>query len=243
MIFGRKKGEVSQTSEIKDNDVRLSLSDIEELIEKIVDGKLREIKKREKKQAEIRKRETEGYLLPSDIQEIIEEYTPIEQRIREQEGEVTDSYNGMLCDLVEESIQLQKAEMISRRKIERAKECTTEEARDYYQTPRYFRPWYRLFRRTPNYAMKLIYEQEAQIARLVHMQQQAENDGLRSKADETESSYKRYKKRETEPCGYDVSEEEDGGAELPARKKRAKQTAVISCDISETGEASSEEDE
>lgn len=131
----------------------------------------------------------EGYLLPSDIENIIADFTPIEKQIREQEGNVSESYINLLCDLVEETIHTRICDVSWQHKTEKSKEQATVAAREYAQTPRYYRPFRRLFRLTPNRAMQLIIEHEAQAARLVHMQEQIENDDLKSRADNMEDSY------------------------------------------------------
>lgn len=161
------------------------------------------------------------YLLPSDIDDILNDFYEMENHIKAQENKVPQEYINLMISISTEAIQARVNDIIRRRKTEHMTEIATSAARDYEQTPRYYRPWWRLFMRTPNKAMQLINDREEQIARLIHLQQQIENDELEREADEKEEDYK------NNPGDENSEEESDEEtiATLPQRKSRDKSTS------------------
>lgn len=172
--------------------------------------------------------EYESYLLPKDIEKIINDFSPLENQIKTLEGKAADSYISLLCGLVESSVKTRVRDLSRQRKTEMAEEFASADARDMAQSPRYYRPWRRLFRLTPNRAMALIIDHEMQVARIKHMQQQETNDDLRGQADDLEDKY--YNEAAYEEPADEQNVEEDGGnaeeeapaAALPKKGTRAK---------------------
>lgn len=155
--------------------------------------------------------EEDCYVLPSDIKSIIEEFSELELKIKACEHNTPDSYINLLCAIVESTIRTRIKELSRQRMTEKVKERASAEAKDYYQTPRYYRSWRRFFRLTPNRAMQLINEQEELFAAIVHLRQQINNDNLR-----------RQLEHERELYNNGLDEEEEDVETLPERKARAK---------------------
>lgn len=131
----------------------------------------------------------ECYLLPSDIEDIINEFSELERQIKAQEFNCTQSYLDLLTDAVERAVKTRMRELSRQRQTEKIKEQAAADAKNRYQTPVFYRPLRRLFRKTPNRAMQLIVEQEELIARIMHLGQQINNDALRRQAERQEEDY------------------------------------------------------
>ncbi|MGN0824550.1 MAG: hypothetical protein ACI4MB_05740 [Candidatus Coproplasma sp.] len=151
------------------------------------------------------------YVLPEDIKDIIEEFSDLERQIKACENDATDSYIELLNAIVESTVRTRIKELSRQRMTEKVKERASADAKDYYQTPRYYRPWRRFFRLTPNRAMQLINEQEELVASLLHLGHQINNDELR-----------RQLEREQELYNNGISEDEEDVETLPERKARTK---------------------
>lgn len=167
--------------------------------------------------------EEDCYLLPSDIKDIIDEYSDLERQIKGCEHEADENYICLLSAIVETTIRTRIKELSRQRKTERIIETASAEAKDRYQTPRYTRPLRRFFRKTPNRAMKLILEQEELEARDLHLQQQIDNDNKRRQLEHEEEAYANgalEEPDEVEAEEEQVDEEEDV-AMLPVRQVRA----------------------
>lgn len=206
------------TSDTSDKKITMSLSDMEELISAVIKKQRKKHRREKKAEAE---EELENYLLPSDITDIIDDFAPIEHLIKTKQEESSDSFIDLMCGLTENAIYTRVRDLSRQRKIEKATEFASAQARDNAETPRYYRPLRRLFRLTPNRAMELIIKNAEQTARLLHMRQQVENDELEALADDWEEKYKKG-----QPIDFDEEEPDEDGAEsaptLPARKQRAK---------------------
>lgn len=154
------------------------------------------------------------YVLPSDIKDIIEEFSDLERAIKACENDATDSYIELLNAIVESTVRTRIKELSRQRMTEKVKERASADAKDYYQTPRYYRPLRRFFRLTPNRAMQLINEQEELVARLLHLGQKINNDNLRKQLEREEQAYF---------SEVDGEDEEDVET-LPERKVRSAKT-------------------
>lgn len=185
--------------------------------------------------------ELENYLRPSDIENILNDFAPLEHQIKAEEGETANSFINLMVTLVENAIYTRVRDLSRQRKTEKEIEFASAKARDNAETPRYYRPLRRLFRLTPNEAMELINTNAEQTARLKHMQQKVQNDNLEALADEWEERYengqpinfegdleKLEEGFEEEPDEVEEPDEEgeNDGAEvvptLPERRRRAK---------------------
>lgn len=154
------------------------------------------------------------YVLPSDIKDIIEEFSDLERAIKACENDATDSYIELLNAIVESTVRTRIKELSRQRMTEKVKERASADAKDYYQTPRYYRPLRRFFRLTPNRAMQLINEQEELVARLLHLGQKINNDNLRKQLEREEQAY-----------FSEVDDEDEEDVEtLPERKVRSAKT-------------------
>lgn len=234
------------TSDTDDKKISMSLSDMQELITTVLKKERKRGKRRKKAEED---EELENYLLPSDIANIIDEFSELEHNIKAEESETPDTFIDLMCGLVENAIYTRVRDLSRQRKIEKITEFASAQARDEAETPRYYRPWRRLFRLTPNTAMELINANAEQTARLKHMQQQVENDKLKALADDWDEKYKsgqpinfkeddgeEYEEEPAEegeePEEVEEAEESDGDEEpqepeevaptLPERKRRAK---------------------
>ena len=154
------------------------------------------------------------YVLPSDIKDIIEEFSDLERQIKACELDATDSYIELLNAIVESTVRTRIKELSRQRMTEKVKERASADAKDYYQTPRYYRPLRRFFRLTPNRAMQLINEQEELVARLLHLGQQINNDELRRQLEREEKAYK-------DGFSEEYDEDEEDVETLPERKVRS----------------------
>lgn len=157
----------------------------------------------------------ECYLLPSDIEDIINEFSELERQIKAQELNCTESYLEILTDAVERAVKTRMREVSRQRQTEKIKEQATADAKNGYQTPVYYRPLRRLFRKTPNRAMQLIVEQEELIARIMHLGQQINNDALRRQAERQEEAYVQA----TSPVNDSQTPSEEATS-LPVKKSR-----------------------
>lgn len=206
------------TSDTGDKKISMSLSDMQELINYVIKQQPKRGKKQEADE------DLENYLLPQDIEDIINDFVPLEHAIKLQESETTGSFIDLMCGLVENAIYTRVRDLSRQRKIEKVTEFASAQARDDAQTPRYYRPWRRLFRLTPNEAMELINNREKQTARLLHLRQQVDNDNLEKIANDWELKYE-----SGQPINFDGDEEEteeevdeEVAPTLPVRKRRAK---------------------
>lgn len=191
----------------------------------------------------------ENYLRPSDIENILNDFAPLEHQIKAEEGETANSFINLMVTLVENAIYTRVRDLSRQRKTEKEIEFASAQARDNAETPRYYRPLRRLFRLTPNEAMEQINTNAEQTARLKHMQQKVRNDNLKALADEWEERYENGQpinfeedlekledgfEEEEEPDEVEEADEveepdeegENEGAEvvptLPERRRRAK---------------------
>ncbi|MGN0807603.1 MAG: hypothetical protein ACI4MN_04050 [Candidatus Coproplasma sp.] len=184
MIFFKKKHNEEQQGEMQ----RESLSSEEiEVLDNLIKKNLKDFFKQNKKL--MSDEEELCYLLPNDIKDIIDEFSDLERQIKTCETVASDSYINLLSDIVEITIRTRIKELSRQRMTEKIKERASADAKDYYQTPRYYRPWRRFFRLTPNRAMQLILEQEELEARKLHLQQQINNDNTRRQAEQQEELY------------------------------------------------------
>ena len=217
MFFNKQKNEAQQGGIQQDTLTPYALDEIDKLI-------AQNFKKFFKKNKKLLSDEEEDcYLLPSDIKDIIDEFSDLERQIKGCEHEADDSYINLLSAIVESTIRTRIKEVSRQRMTERIKEKASAEAKDRYQTPRYYRPLRRFFRKTPNRAMELILEQEELEARELHLQQQIDNDAYRRQIEHAEEAYANgtlEEADEVEPEEGQTDEEEDV-AMLPVRRVRS----------------------
>lgn len=211
MIFSKNQEQETQQGGTQNTLGEEQLSAIDNLI-------AQNLKKFFKKNKKLMGEEQDDcYVLPSDIKDIIEEFSDLERQIKACELDATDSYIELLNSIVESTVRTRIKELSRQRMTEKVKERASADAKDYYQTPRYYRPLRRLFRLTPNRAMQLINEQEELVARLLHLGQQINNDELRRQLERQEKAYANGFSEE-----YD--EDEEDVETLPERKVRSAKT-------------------
>lgn len=156
-------------------------------------------------------------MLPSDIEDIIKEFSELERQIKEQEFNCTQSYLDLLTDAVERAVKTRMREVSRQRQTEKIKEQAAADAKNRFQTPVFYRPLRRLFRKTPNRAMQLIIEQEELVARIFHLGQQINNDGLRRQAERQEEAYRQA--HSVDVCEEPTTSSEEATS-LPVKKSR-----------------------
>lgn len=219
MFFNKQKNE-AQGGTQQDT---LSPYELDE-IDKLIAQNFKKFFKKNKKL--LSNEEDDCYLLPSDIKDIIDEFSELERQIKGCEHEADENYISLLSAIVESTIRTRIKELSRQRMTERIIATASAEAKDRYQTPRYTRPLRRFFRKTPNRAMELILEQEELEARELHLQQQIDNAAYRRQIEQEEEAYANGTLEEAdavEPEEGQTDEEEDV-AMLPVRRVRSANT-------------------
>ncbi|MGN0813355.1 MAG: hypothetical protein ACI4MQ_07595 [Candidatus Coproplasma sp.] len=227
MMFFKKQENETQ-GQIQNS--TLTSDELEE-IDKLIAQNLKKFFKKNKKL--LSDEEEDCYLLPSDIKDIIDEFSDLERQIKGCEHEADENYISLLSAIVESTIRTRIKELSRQRMAEKVKEIASADAKDYYQTPRYYRSWRNWFRKTPNRAMELILEQEELEARKLHLQQQIDNDNTRRQIEQQEEEYANGISEEQDEVApeEEQTDEEEDVAMLPVRRVRS-----VSTDEEEQGD-------